>query len=180
MPSNSSNSFLPCLRSVFYSRFDESRSPEIAYQVPKGLIASSTGGLISTSIVARPQGTRPRPALSLYPSLGIICTPCERYSFLLLFLLDDPDRGHCLLGGLCSPSSPVSSSSPSTLLSPDSCQFLKRALSCLRDSPKSNAGPREGTCCDGRTRREAYFLDTDNDQMFSTLLKTSADTQSCS
>ncbi|KAI0277219.1 nitrogen permease regulator 2 [Russula aff. rugulosa BPL654] len=44
MPCNSGNSFLPRLRSVFYARFDEFRGPEIAYQVPEGLIASSTGG----------------------------------------------------------------------------------------------------------------------------------------
>src|SRR5260370_18669715 len=91
-------------------------------------------------------------------SLGIVCAPCERYSFLLLFPLDDPDRGRSLLGGLCPPSSPVSSSSPSTLLSPDSCQLLKRALSRPRDSPQSNAGPRGGPCGDGRTRRAAYFF----------------------
>jgi nitrogen permease regulator 2-like protein len=42
MPGNG-NSFLPRLRSVFYARFDELRGPEIAYQVPEGLIASSAG-----------------------------------------------------------------------------------------------------------------------------------------
>jgi hypothetical protein len=42
-----SNSFLPRLRSVFYARFDELRGPEIAYQVPEGLIASSGAGSIS-------------------------------------------------------------------------------------------------------------------------------------
>lgn len=36
-------SFLPRLRSVFYAHFDELRGPEIAYQVPEGLIASSAG-----------------------------------------------------------------------------------------------------------------------------------------
>ncbi|KAH9981048.1 nitrogen permease regulator 2 [Lactifluus volemus] len=34
-------SFLPRLKSVFYAHFDPHRGPEIAYQVPEGLIASS-------------------------------------------------------------------------------------------------------------------------------------------
>ena len=41
------NSFLPRLRSVFYAHFDESKGPEIAYQVPEGLIATSGAGVIS-------------------------------------------------------------------------------------------------------------------------------------
>lgn len=47
------NSFLPRLRSVFYARFDELRGPEITYQVPEGLIASS-GGALSISGAASP------------------------------------------------------------------------------------------------------------------------------
>ncbi|KAI0273349.1 nitrogen permease regulator 2-domain-containing protein [Gloeopeniophorella convolvens] len=37
------DSFLPRLQSVFYARFDELRGPEIAYQVPEGLILSAAG-----------------------------------------------------------------------------------------------------------------------------------------
>lgn len=55
MPDHS-NSFLPRLRSVFYARFDESRGPEIAYQVPEGLIASSAG-FISAGVSPTPSGS---------------------------------------------------------------------------------------------------------------------------
>ena len=68
MPSNSSsNSFLPRLRSVFYARFDESRGPEIAYQVPEGLIASSTGGFISTGTSPTPSGSSRASSIILVP-----------------------------------------------------------------------------------------------------------------
>lgn len=50
------NSFLPRLRSVFYARFDETRGPEIAYQVPEGLITSS-GGPISGAASPVPSGS---------------------------------------------------------------------------------------------------------------------------
>lgn len=72
MPCNSGNSFLPRLRSVFYARFDEFRGPEIAYQVPEGLIASSTGGFTST-------GTSPTPSGSSRAS-SIILVPPDRSS----------------------------------------------------------------------------------------------------
>jgi hypothetical protein len=73
MSGNSSNSFLPRLRSVFYARFHESRGPEIAYQVPEGLIASSTGGFISST------GTSPTPSGSSRAS-SIIIVPPDRSS----------------------------------------------------------------------------------------------------
>lgn len=56
MPCHSSNSFLPRLRSVFYARFDEYRGPEIAYQVPEGLIASSAA-FISAGVSPTPSGS---------------------------------------------------------------------------------------------------------------------------
>jgi hypothetical protein len=51
------NSFLPRLRSVFYARFDELRGPEIAYQVPEGLIASSAAGFVSGTASPAPSGS---------------------------------------------------------------------------------------------------------------------------
>lgn len=67
MPGNSINSFLPRLRSVFYARFDESRGPEIAYQVPEGLIASSTGGFISNGTSPTPSGSSRASSILLPP-----------------------------------------------------------------------------------------------------------------
>ena len=67
------NSFLPRLQSVFYARFDELRGPEIAYQVPEGLIASSAG-LISSS------GTSPTPSASSRASSIIFAHQPDRSS----------------------------------------------------------------------------------------------------
>ena len=66
--SGNSNSFLPRLRSVFYARFDEYRGPEIAYQVPEGLIASSAG-LISTGTSPTPSGSSRASSIILVPPL---------------------------------------------------------------------------------------------------------------
>jgi nitrogen permease regulator 2-like protein len=51
------NSFLPRLRSVFYARFDEFKGPEIAYQVPEGLIATSGAVSISGAASPAPSGS---------------------------------------------------------------------------------------------------------------------------
>ena len=67
MTGNSSNSFLPRLRSVFYARFDVFRGPEIAYQVPEGLIASSTGGFMSSGTSPTPSGSSRASSIILVP-----------------------------------------------------------------------------------------------------------------
>ena len=51
------NSFLPRLQSVFYAHFDEYKGPEIAYQVPEGLIATSGVGGISGAASPLPSGS---------------------------------------------------------------------------------------------------------------------------
>ncbi|KAI0306352.1 nitrogen permease regulator 2-domain-containing protein [Multifurca ochricompacta] len=72
------NSFLPRLQSVFYARFDELRGPEIAYQVPEGLIASSAGpisgaaspipsGSSRASSMAFTSSDRPEPRIRVAP-----------------------------------------------------------------------------------------------------------------
>jgi len=65
MPGNG-NSFLPRLRSVFYARFDELRGPEIAYQVPEGLIASSAGSF-SGAPSPIPSGSSRASSIALVP-----------------------------------------------------------------------------------------------------------------
>lgn len=70
--SDNSNSFLPRFRSVFYARFDEYRGPEIAYQVPEGLIASSAGFISA--------GASPTPSGSSRASSIILVPPSDRSS----------------------------------------------------------------------------------------------------
>ncbi|KAI9508281.1 NPR2-domain-containing protein [Russula earlei] len=64
--SGDGNSFLPHLRSVFYARFNELRGPEIAYQVPEGLIASSAGS-ISGAASPIPSGSSRASSVALLP-----------------------------------------------------------------------------------------------------------------
>lgn len=70
---NGGDSFLPRIQSVFYAVFDEKIGPKIVYQVPEGLIASSStaqqsilgnGGDYISSSSPSPDPTSPPPRLN--------------------------------------------------------------------------------------------------------------------